>query len=265
MIDLMIQMDNTSQRPSVRTEKYGPLDDQIGDLYIPARPRPPVICLLHGGFWLKPYRRDQMSAMAEDLAERGFAVWNLEYRRLPDGVWPQPLDDLAAGLEYLSHLAGEAKLDLSRLVVIGHSAGGQLALLSATINREGGMKHAANKIRVAAVVGQAPIADLIHAHDLGIGDNAVADFLNGTPQECYLQYQQASPMARLPLGIPQLLLHGTADDVIPIKLSRAYTKAARNSGDQVELIELPGLGHMDYLDPSSAAHAALCSWLIQLI
>ncbi len=256
----------TIHRPPVRIEKYGPLDDQIGDFYIPTRHRRPVICLLHGGFWLKPYGRDQMSAIADDLAERGFAVWNLEYRRsgVQGGGWPHTFVDVSHGLEHLSHLAGEVEVDLSRLVVIGHSAGGQLALLSATINRESGQNRAATKIRVSAVVGQSPVADLVQAYERGVGGNAIADFLGGTPQERGPEYLQASPIARLPFGIPQLILHGSVDDVIPIELSRAYVQAARNSGDQAELIELPGTGHMDFLDPSSAAHAALCNWLSHL-
>ncbi len=260
-------MANISQRPAMKTEKYGPLDDQIGDLYLPARLSPPVVCLLHGGFWRMPYGRDQMSAIAADLALRGFAVWNMEYRRLDSltSGWPQAFDDVARGLEYLSNLPDEDEIDLSRLVVIGHSAGGQLALLTATLNHASERNRRERKIRVAAVVGQAPITDLIQAHNLGIGGNAVSQLLDGGPSNRYQQYLAASPIARLPLGIPQLILHGTADDVIPIELSRAYAQAAKDSGDQAELIELPGAGHMDFLDPSSTAHAALCSWLKHLL
>jgi len=204
-----------------------------------------------------------MTPIAEDLAVRGFAVRNLEYRRLgvPTCGWPGPFEDVAAGLAYLANLADDIELDLSRLVVIGHSAGGQLALLSATYNREGRLSSAAKNIRIAAVVGQAPLADLIQAHHLGVGGHAIVEFLGGDPAERSPQYQQASPIARLPLGIPQLILHGTADDIVPIDISRTYTQAARAAGDQVELIELPGAGHMDFLDPLSAAHAALCRWL----
>ncbi len=260
-------MDHTSPGTFVRTERYGPHVDQIGDLYIPSRLRPPIICLLHGGFWRMPYGRDQMSALAQDLAERGFAVWNLEYRRsgINGGGWPYSFEDVTKGLEHLSHLAGEVEIDLSRLVVVGHSAGGQLALVSATIDWKREIHHGNSGNRIAAIVGQAPLVDLIQAYELGVGGSAIADYFGGSPHERYSQYLQASPIMRLPLGIPQLILHGTADDVVPFDLSRGYVQAARNSGDQAELIELAGLGHMDFLDPSSAAHTALCSWLTHLV
>ncbi len=258
-------MGNARHQFRMRTERYGPLDDQAGDLYIPDRPHPPVVCLLHGGFWRIPYGRDQMVAIAEDLAERGYAVWNLEYRRLgaPGFSWPAPFDDVIAGIEYLTQLQANT-LDLRRLVVIGHSAGGQLALLSATLNRVGRSFIRANKIRIAAVAGQAPITDLVRSYQLGVGGSAIAELLGGEPPDLQPHYQDASPIAHLPLGIPQLILHGTVDDVVPLDLSRAYVQAARAAGDRVDLEALPGAGHMDFIDPSSAAHAALCRWLLRL-
>jgi acetyl esterase/lipase len=259
----MKRMNIISPRSSTKIERYGTLDDQIGDLYFLSTLRPLVVCLLHGGFWRMPYGRDQMTAIAQDLTARGFMVWNLEYRRLgmPNGGWPNTFEDVVSVIEHNSSLANDMQLNLSRLVVIGHSAGGQLALMSATNNQADRLRRAANTVRIAVVVGQAPIADFILAQHLGIGGDAIAEFLGGVPKERYPQYLQASPIARLPLRVPQLILHGTEDDIIPIKLSRSYTQAARAAGDPVEVIKLPGTGHMDYLDPSSPAHAALCSWL----
>lgn len=248
------------------TKKYGPHPDQAGDLYLPDQPCPPVVCLLHGGFWRMPYGRDQLTAIAQDLADRGFAVWNLEYRRLGahTGGWPGTFDDVITGIEMLAHFVADGiDLDLDRVIVCGHSAGGHLALWAAAHQR-GKPSEAGGAVRIRAVVGQAPLADLTRAHDLGVGGNAVRELLGGTPHEHAGRYRAASPHALLPLGVPQLILHGIEDDVVPIEISRNFTEAARAAGDEVELVELPDAGHMEFLDPGSTVHAALSDWLARI-
>jgi len=243
---------------SFRTLRYGPAADHEADLHLPATPHPPVVCLLHGGFWRMPHGRHQMTAIADDLASRGFAVWNLEYRRL-GGVgsgWPETMNDVVAGIEHLARLSADGvELDLGCVALVGHSAGGHLALLA------GARRRHASPVRVRAVVGLAPIADLARAHELRLGGEVVAELLGGTPRECPDRYKAASPIEMLPLGVRQLVLHGTADDAVPIDLSRRYTAAASAAGDEIELVELKGVGHMEYLDPRSQAHAALCRLL----
>lgn len=118
----------------MRTLPYGPSADQEADLYLPSSTMPPVVCLLHGGFWRMPHGRDQMDAIARDLAAHGFAVWNLEYRRLgaPGGGWPGTLDDAAAGIDHLASLPALGfDIELGRIAIAGHSAGGHLALWAA--------------------------------------------------------------------------------------------------------------------------------------
>jgi acetyl esterase/lipase len=251
------------RRSTMQAIRYGPSVDHEADLHLPAAPRPPVVCLLHGGFWRMPYGRDQMTAIAFDLASRGFAVWNLEYRRLgtPEAGWPATMDDVAAGIDHLTQLsAGGVDLDLGRVTVVGHSAGGHLALWVAARNR---LQDAQSpRVRVVAAVGLAPIADLAQALDSRIGGEVVAELIGGAPSEYPERYRAASPIEMLPLGVRQLILHGTADDMVPIDLSRHYVRAAHAAGDTVELIELPGAGHMEFLDPSSEAHATLCRWLL---
>jgi pimeloyl-ACP methyl ester carboxylesterase len=113
----------------------------------------------------------------------------------------------------------------------------------------------------AAVCGLAAAGDLRKAFAAHSGNGAVRAFLGGSPQDRPERYSEASPSRLLPLGLRQLLLHGTADDAIPVEHSRAYVRRARNAGDDVDYVELPGMGHMAYLDPAGAAHDVLCTWL----
>ncbi len=247
----------------MQTFHYGPAEDQEADLRLPKRKRPPVICLLHGGFWKMYYGRDQMTAIAEDLASRGFAVWNLEYRRLGSAGagWPTTMEDAAAGIDYLEQLELEGvDLDLGRVVTVGHSAGGHLALWAAGKRRDGTLHT--KRIRIRAVIGLAPITDLADACHRGIGGDVVAELIGGLPDQVPERYESASPMELLPLGVRQILLHGTADETMPVDLSRRYSAAAAGAGDTIELIELPGMGHMEYLDPAGEAHAFLCRRLM---
>jgi acetyl esterase/lipase len=231
----------------------------VGDLYLPDRGAPPVVVLLHGGFWRLPYGRDQYRAVAEDLQGRGYAVWNLEYRRLPapGSGWPGTFEDVRQGVAHLGTLSS-GTVDTNRVFICGHSAGGHLALWSGAQHRS---LRADSGVRVAGVIAQAPVADLAEAHRLGLGRGAVAELLAAAPDEAPDRYRAASPAELLPLGVRQLVLQGALDDTVPPSLVRGYTDAARRAGDPVELQELPGLGHMEFLDPASAFHAAACHWL----
>lgn len=240
--------------------RYGPHPAQEADLHLPGVARPPVVCLLHGGFWRMPHGRGQMAAIAADLAACGFATWNIEYRRLGavGGGYPGTLDDVIAAIAHLAALPAKGvDIDLSRVIVVGHSAGGHLALHAAA--------HRGGRVTLRAVVGLAPIADLVRAHQHDLGRGAVAELMGGSPDERRARYDAASPAARLPLGVPQLIVHGTDDDAVPIALSRGYVEAARAAGDGVELIELSATGHMEFLDPGSAAHARVRDWLLAAI
>lgn len=247
------------------TYAYGPAPAQEGDLHLPEQTHPPVVVLLHGGFWTMPHGREQMTAVADDLAMRGFAVWNLEYRRLgaPGGGWPGTLADVAAGLDHLAQLAADGvDLDLDRVAVAGHSAGGHLALWCGARRR---LRADPSPIRLSLAIGLAPIADLGRAAALRVGGDVVAGFLGGPPDRVPERYRAASPKEMLPLGVPQLILHGTADDAVPIELSRRYAETAQTAGDTIELVELQGMGHMEYLDPGSDAHAMLLRRLAAMV
>jgi acetyl esterase/lipase len=252
---------------TMRAIAYGLAESQAADLYVPRAVRPPVVCLLHGGFWRMPFDRAQFDPVARDLATRGFAVWNLEYRRLgaPSGGWPATFHDVAAGVDHLASLVAEgAELDLSRVIVVGHSAGGHLALWSAARGRHPSLPRTPSRVKPVATAGLAAIVDLARTFALGAGNGAVAELLGGSPDEHPARYAAASPMALLPLGVPHLIVHGIADEALPVETARDYVRAATAAGDSVEFVALPRAGHMDYLDPGSEAHHMLCRWLERL-
>ena len=231
---------------------------QVADLGLPEGPRPhPVAVLLHGGFWRVPYRRDQMEPLAADLRHRGWATWNVEYRAMGarwrggGGGWPVTGEDVAAAIDVLA-VTG-LPLDLRRVVAIGHSAGGHLALWA------GSRRDA--RVPLAGAVGQGAVCDLELGARLHLSRDVVQDFCGGEPEDVPEAYRDASPARRVPAGIPQLLVHGDRDPNVPVELATSYAAAARAAGDDVTLVVRPGEGHFEHLDPTSMAWRAVTDWL----
>ncbi len=222
-----------------------------------------MVVLIHGGFWRARYSLRLGDRLVADLAGRGWAVWNLEYRRLglrSRGGWPATFLDVAAGIDHLGRL--EEPLDLARVVGIGHSAGGHLAFWAAA--RRGlpaDAPGAEPSIRLAGAVAQAGVVDLREAARLRLSGSVVETLLGGSPLKLPARYDAASPIERLPLGVPQLLVHGDADDVVPIEIARGYAARAAAGGDPCELVEVRGGVHMDHLDPGSSSWRAVTAWL----
>jgi acetyl esterase/lipase len=247
---------------------YDEANGLAGELHLPERPRPAVVCLFHGGFWRMPHGSEQLTPLAEDLARRGFAAWNLQYRRLGGGGgWPATFADVAAGIDHLAALVEEGTaLDLTRVAAVGHSAGGHLALWAGGRARlPANAPGARPRVALAAVCGQAPIADLVQAHALDLGPRAATQLVGGAPGELPERYALASPRARLPMGIPQLIVHGAADGAVPVAMSREYVAAAREAGDDVQLIEPPGIGHFEPIDPGHEAWRVVVEWLEKVL
>jgi acetyl esterase/lipase len=242
-----------ARRPAI-TVPYGTAPDHVGDLRLPAGDGPhPVAALLHGGFWLDPWERDLMDGLAVDLTDRGWATWNLEYRRLggSGGGYPATFDDVAAGVAHLDVLARDHPLDPRRVTLVGHSAGGALAVWAATRSAV---------VTIERVVVLAGILDLPAAARDGLGLGSVATLL-GDPDDRASDYAQVSPVALAPIGAPTLLVHGAADDHVPPAHSERYAEIARAGGDEVELVLLDGVDHFTVIDPDSDAWAAAVAHL----
>ncbi len=236
-----------------------------GDLYLPQTDTPArVVCLLHGGFWRMPYGRDQFHAIALDLGAQGYAVWNISYRRLGEscGGWPGTLEDVATAIDHLAKIRGQGfKLDLDNVAVVGHSAGGQLALSAASRASQTNPSITPSIVRPRAACSQAGLCDLEHAFTTDAGKGAVREFLGGAPDQHPERYADASPIQRLPDHARVLVLHGVDDEAVPVDTSRSYAQTAKVAGCDVRFTELPATGHMEFLDPMSVAHAHLSDWL----
>lgn len=249
------------------TVAYGPGPDQVADLRLPVGAAPaagwPTVVLVHGGFWRDQYRRDLMVPLAEDLASRGFASWNLEYRRVgpTGGGVPTTLEDVATAVDTLVEVAVDAPVDLARVSVVGHSAGGHLALwIAGRTMLPGGAPGASPRVVPCAAVGQAPVASLLDG--AALGDGAVADFVGGPAEEHPDRYAVADPIGLVGHGVPTLLVHGEADDVVPVDQSERYEAAASAAGDPVRLVRLPG-DHDDVVDPVSELWTVAAAFLAE--
>jgi acetyl esterase/lipase len=239
---------------------YGLAEQQFGDLRLPEGEGPfPVVVIIHGGCWLSAYGLDLMDGMATELTAKGYATWNLEYRRVGDegGGWPGTFLDVAAGTDHLRTLAERFPLDLARVVVVGHSAGGHLALWLAS---RAGLPadspiRGADPLPLAGVVSLAGITDL-EAYLVREGracGTSVDELVGGLPELVPERYAQASPIARLPLGVPRVLITGDLDRIVPLSHVAPYVAKAETLGDPVVSRTAAGAGHFELIAPGTPA------------
>jgi acetyl esterase/lipase len=252
------ELDALPRLPPDHRVAYGSDSSQYGELRIPGGPGPhPVAVLVHGGCFKATYAtlRD-LAPMGDALKVAGIATWNIEYRRVGQtgGGWPGTYVDVGRAVDHLRQLAGPYALDLDRVVVVGHSAGGHLAIWAAARARvpPGSAIHDADPLPVRGALDLAGPVDLtanISGYEALCRDTVITGLLGGTPATVPERYAQASPMALLPLGVPHVLLMGEHEDFVPRHLAEAYVRAARDAGDKVDLIVIPRVGHFEIASP----------------
>ena len=242
---------------------YGSAPSQFADLWLPSGDGPhPVVAMLHGGCWRADLPGvDLMAYAADDLRRQGIAVWNIEYRRLgePGGGYPGTFEDVAAAVDWLRKIADADKLDLNNVVAVGHSAGGHLALWAAARPRlpKASALRRGDPLPIKAVVSLAGIGDLAVYRDSGppaCGGPRVIDLLDGTGSRSPWDiFTDTSPVEMLPLGVPQTIVSGALDPIVPAPFGRAYAAKAKAAGDPVNEITLADAGHFELIDPQSSA------------
>jgi acetyl esterase/lipase len=225
---------------------YGTDPNQFGELRLPkdsSKAPFPVVVNIHGGFWRAKYDLLHTGHLCAALSAQGMATLNLEYRRVGNhgGGWPGTFEDIRSGYRFLFTIAKKYNLNLTKTLVMGHSAGAQLAFCLA--GHEPSIKRA---------VSLSGVVDLQQAFDLHLSDNAVVEFLGGTPKEVPEHYHEADPM-QLKVAATQWLIHGASDDTVPSYLSRNYTQQKKGRSEDVHYLEISTAGHFDLIDPHSTA------------
>ncbi len=251
--------------------RYGAATSQFGELRLPEGVGPhPCAIFIHGGFWRARYDVSHSGHLCAALAAAGVATWSIEYRRVGEagGGWPGTFHDVVSAAADLFAFAPEYDIDPTRVIAVGHSAGGHLAAWLGGLGRVPTTSpiHAGPLPRpLRGVATLAGVLDLERAWALGLSGGAVADLLGGGPGEVPERYAAASPRALLPLGVPQLIVHGTADASVPYAIGADYHAAAAAAGDAATLLSLPRAGHFDLIDPDSAAWPAIQGALIESV
>jgi acetyl esterase/lipase len=255
--------------------RYGADPAQFGELWLPDGAAAGTVVVIHGGFWRARYDLSLGRPLAADLAARGYAAWNLEYRRaLAGGGWPGTFEDVAAGIDLLATLP----VDTSRLVAVGHSAGGHLAAWAAGRKKlprgapgalaggepspVGGSGQAF--VALTGVVSQAGVLALADCARERVGDTAALDLMSGGPDELPEEYRLADPIAAVPLDAPVRCLHSRGDRDVPYSYSERYVAAARAAGGRATLTETHG-DHFTLIDPASPDWAAAVAALPALL
>jgi acetyl esterase/lipase len=233
---------------------YGDAPFQFGELRLPDGTGPhPVAIVIHGGCWLAAYDLGYIGALSDALVEAGFATWTLEYRRVGNdgGGWPGTFEDIARGADLLRTLARDHSLDLERILAVGHSAGGHLALWLASRPRLDDSSNFLNpdSIRIRGVLGLAAAADLGYLWEKQVCGHVIEGLMGGSPEDYPDRYRLGSPVETVPLDVPQVLVNGGRDGWTATAMR--YYEAATAAGADVRIVEAPDSGHFEMIDPAS--------------
>ncbi|WP_199906894.1 alpha/beta hydrolase family protein [Aeromicrobium chenweiae] len=237
---------------------YGPDPQQHAELSRPSGAAKGVVVVIHGGFWKAQYDLALGRPLAASLVAEGWAAYNVEYRRVGSGGgWPTTFDDVAAALDALAGVDG---LDTAKVITLGHSAGGHLAVWAAGRSKLAGSDWADPVVPVTAAVSQAGVLDLAAAIHADLGSGAVQQMMGGTVDE---RYALADPTRVVPVDVPVRCVHGRSDDVVPLSQSVEYVERATAAGGDAAVVEVEG-DHFVVIDPASAAWARTLELLEQL-
>jgi len=242
------------QPPPDERIAYGDDRNQFLEVRLPRTNGPhPVLLNIHGGYWRAKYDLAHAGHLCDALRAAGVATFNTEYRRVGNagGGWPGTFEDIRSAYRFVQQEHSRFRLNPDKLVVMGHSAGGQLALCLA-----------AHETSVSRAISLAGVVDLKKAYALHLSNNAVVDFLGGKPDAVPEHYREADPME---LSIPharQWLLHGKDDDTVPPEFSRDYVAQKKKAGESVELLQIPRAGHFELIDPASEAFRQVTSTVL---
>ncbi|GAB3200094.1 acetyl esterase/lipase [Pontibacter aydingkolensis] len=245
--------------------QYGPDSLQFGELRLPQGKGPfPVVVVVHGGCWLSAYNLNYMSHVSEALTKEGYATWNIEFRRVGDagGGYPGTFRDVAMATDFVRKMAKKYPVNSKKVAVMGHSAGGHLALWLAArkgLSRKSDL-YTKKPLKLRGVIALAGIPDLAtYSMDKGSCNTAVEKLMDGMPGAQPYRYRQASPAQMLPLGVPQRLVQGANDPIVPVTQSQQYAHSAKAKGDDTQVILLENTGHFDVVAPMSAAWPSILS------
>ena len=258
-LDMALWMPDTLPDARLRYAEDSPV--QYGDLRLPSGAPPPdghpVVVFVHGGGWLADWTKDYGERFVEALTRAGYATWDLEFRRMGNqgGGYPGTFLDVGAGTDHLRILAQRYPLDLKRVVAVGHSSGGHLAVWLA------GRKNlpASSPLRVDNPLPLAGVVSLAGVNDLGrslaLGNRTDALKLSGieSPDDAEARFAETDPARLLPFGIPQALIVGSLDGEWRVAMTRAYAEDVRAAGDPVTVDVPEGANHFDVVDAESAA------------
>jgi acetyl esterase/lipase len=237
---------------------YGADGNQFGDIRVPKTKGPfPAVMSIHGGFWRAKYDLAHTGHLCAALTAKGLATWNIEYRRVgnPGGGWPGTFEDIRSAYRYLSQIAKRYDLDSAKCLVMGHSAGGQLAVCLA-----------AHESFLKRVISLAGVLDLQKAWEEHLSNNAVVDFLGGKPSEVTEHYREADPMQlAIDHATTQWQIHGAGDDVVPSYFSRQYTEHKKQRGEDAHYTEVSTAGHLDLIDPRSKAWSTVENTVLHML
>jgi acetyl esterase/lipase len=238
---------------------YGVDSLQYGELRLPEGKGPfPVVVVVHGGCWLSDYNLTYMAHLSDALTKAGYATWNLEFRRVGNvgGGYPGTFLDVAKGTDYIRTLAKSYPINKKQVIVLGHSAGGHLALWLAArenLSRKSFL-YTKNPLKVKGVVSLAGISDLdTYALEDGSCNKAVSKLMGGLPKDVSERYIQASPMLLAPLKIPVRMIQGDLDPIVPATQATRYAERAKRRDVDTRVTMVQNAGHFDLVAPHSPA------------